>query len=109
MFHSLSLLKKESIKTSCLKYCEITYSKGTALSNNYLEIFYIEVKWAGGPDHKEFACNAEEAGDQGSIPGSGKFWRWEWQPTPVFMLGESHGQRKLVGYSPWGHIESNMT
>ena len=29
------------------------------------------------------------------------FWRRKWQPTPVFLLGESHGQRSLVGYSPW--------
>ena len=28
-------------------------------------------------------------------------WRWKWQPTPVFLPGESHGQRSLVGYSPW--------
>ena len=27
----------------------------------------------------------------------------EWQPTPVFLPGESRGQRSLVGYSPWGH------
>ena len=27
---------------------------------------------------------------------------WKWQPTPVFLPGESHGQRSLVGYSPWG-------
>ena len=27
----------------------------------------------------------------------------KWQPTPVFLPGESHGQRNLVGYSPWGH------
>ena len=27
----------------------------------------------------------------------------EWQPTPVFLPGESHGQRSLAGYSPWGH------
>ena len=36
-------------------------------------------------------------------------WRREWQPTPVFLLGESHGQRRLVGYSPWGHKESGTT
>ena len=30
-------------------------------------------------------------------------WRRAWQPTPVFLPGESHGQRSLVGYSPWGH------
>ena len=36
-------------------------------------------------------------------------WRRKWQPTPVFLLGESYGQRNLVGYSPWGHKESDMT
>ena len=34
----------------------------------------------------------------GKIP-----WRRKWQPTPVFFPGESHGQRSLEGYSPWGH------
>ena len=33
----------------------------------------------------------------------------EWQPTPVFLPGEFHGQRRLVGYSPWGHKESDTT
>ena len=32
----------------------------------------------------------------GQIP-----WRRKWQPTPVFLSGKSHGQRSLVGYSPW--------
>ena len=36
-------------------------------------------------------------------------WRREWQPTPVFLLGEFHGQRSLAGYSPWGHKESDTT
>ena len=36
-------------------------------------------------------------------------WRRKWQPTPVFLPGESHGQRSLAGYSPWGHEVSNMT
>ena len=30
-------------------------------------------------------------------------WRRKGQPTPVFLPGKSHGQRSLVGYSPWGH------
>ena len=52
---------------------------------------------------KEPACNA---GDAASIPGSGRFpWRRQWQATPVFLPGESHGQRSLVVYSPWGHKE----
>ena len=49
---------------------------------------------------KESTCNA---GDPGSIPGSGRFpWRRKWQPTPVFLPGGSHGQRSLAGYSSWG-------
>ena len=34
----------------------------------------------------------------GSLPP----WRRKWQSTPVFLPGESHGQRSLAGYSPWG-------
>jgi len=36
-------------------------------------------------------------------------WRREWQSAPVFLPGDSHGQRRLVGYSPWGHKESDTT
>ena len=36
-------------------------------------------------------------------------WRRAWQPTPVFLLENPHGQRSLVGYNPWGHKESNRT
>ena len=43
-------------------------------------------------------------------PWVGKIhWRREWQPTLVFLPGESHEQRSLTGYSPWGHKESDMT
>ena len=35
-------------------------------------------------------------------------WRRERPPTPVFLPGESHGQKSLAGYSPWGHKESDM-
>ena len=40
----------------------------------------------------------------GKMPG-----RRRWQPTPVFLPGESHGQRSLVGYSPWSRKEWDMT
>ena len=36
-------------------------------------------------------------------------WRREWQPTLVFLLGQSHGQRRLVDYSLWGCKESDTT
>ena len=56
-----------------------------------------------GSDGKESACNA---GDQGLIPWLGRSAGKEnGNPTPVFLPGEFHGQRNLVGYSPWGHKE----
>ena len=36
-------------------------------------------------------------------------WRREWQPSPVFLPGESHGQRNLVGHRPWSHKELDPT
>jgi len=36
-------------------------------------------------------------------------WRREWEPTPVFLPGESHGQRSLAGYGSEGHKELDMT
>ena len=36
-------------------------------------------------------------------------WRRKCQPIPEFLLGKSHGQRNLAGYSPWGHKELDMT
>ena len=36
-------------------------------------------------------------------------WRRKWQPTPVFLPGESHGRKSLRGYSPRGHKESDIT
>ena len=61
----------------------------------------------GGSVSKESACNAGDPLQHrrprfdpwvGKIP-----WRRKWQPTPVFLPEEFHGQRSLVGYSPWGH------
>ena len=47
------------------------------------------LQWLSG---KESACNAGITGDVGSIPGFGKSpWRRAWQPTQVFLFGESHG------------------
>ena len=62
----------------------------------------------GGSSGKE---SNSGAGDLGLIPELGRSredpWRREWQPTPVFLPGKSHGQKSLVGYSPQGHKESD--
>ena len=60
-----------------------------------------------GSEGKASACNA---GDLGSIPGSGRSpWRRKWQPIPVLFPGKSHGQRSLVDYSLWDRKESDTT
>ena len=61
-------------------------------------------RWLSG---KESACQCRRLGFDswsGKIP-----WGRKCQPTPVFLLGKSHGQRRLAGYSPRGHKESDET
>ena len=53
----------------------------------------------GGSDGKESAC---DAGDVGLNPGLGRSPGEGWQPTPVFLPGEFHGQRSPAGYSLCG-------
>ena len=63
-----------------------------------------------GASGKESACNAGDARDTGLFPGLGRSPRRKaWQPIPVLLPGESHGQRSLVGYSPCSHKESDTT
>ena len=61
---------------------------------------------------KNLPVNAEDEGLSPcqKDPGVRKIpWRKKWQPTPVFLPGESHGHRSLMGYSPQGHKESDIT
>ena len=61
----------------------------------------------GGISGEEPACQCRRCRFD---PWVGKIlWRREWQPTPVFLPGESHGQRSLVDFSLCGHKESNTT
>ena len=53
-------------------------------------------------------ANAGDRRDVGSIPGSGRSPE-RGHSNPVFLPGESHGQRGLVGYSPWSHKEVDTT
>ena len=50
-------------------------------------------------------CHEVTGPDPGSIPGLGR----QWHPTLVLLPGKSHGQRSLVGCSPWGHKELDTT
>ena len=65
----------------------------------YIYIYILQEVSVSSSIGKESACNA---GDLGSIPGLERSPGRKWQPTPVLLLEESHGQRSLAGYSPWG-------
>ena len=80
----------------------ISKSTSIIVVNNYVLDFPC------GLEGKASACNA---GDPGLIPGSGRYpGEGNGNPlTPVFLPGKSHGQRSLVGYSPWGCKESDTT
>ena len=95
-FHSISL-RSCTLRTSALN----TLEEGTVcpqidLANVWFCVFAGLPWWPG----KESGCQCRrcEFEPRGwEIP-----WRRKWQPTPVFLPGKSHGQRRLVGYSPWG-------
>ena len=67
---------------------------------------YYHVYFPGGSVVKNPPANA---GDVSSILGPGRSQRRKWQPTLVLLLGKFHGQKSLVGYSPWGRKELDMT
>ena len=63
----------------------------------------VKQGFPSGSDNKESICNE---GDLVQSLGW-ESWRREWQPTPVFLPGDFHGQKRLVGYSPW--VAKNQT
>ena len=54
----------------------------------------------GGTSGINPPANARDIRDMGLIPGLGRASRWVWQPTPIFLLVEFHGQRILARYGP---------
>ena len=61
----------------------------------------------GSASGKELACQSRRCKTLGFNPWVKEIpWRRAWQPTPVFLPGESHGQKGLVGYGLWGRKES---
>ena len=67
----------------------------------------LQSRWLSG---KESAYQCSRCRRLQLDPWVGKILcRSKWLPTPVFLPGKPHGQRSLVGYSPWDHKESDMT
>jgi len=73
-----------------------------------VRIGYEDMGFPGGTSGKEAACRRQKR--LGFDPWVGKIpWRRTWEPTPVFLPGESRGQRSLVGYGPQHHKKSDTT
>ena len=68
------------------------------------------LEFPGGASGKEPTCQCRRHKRYRFHPWMRKTpWRRTWHPTPVFLPGESHGRRSLVGYSPWGLKEADMS
>ena len=66
--------------------------------------------FSGGASGKEPCCQCRRRKRRRFDPWVEKIpWRRKWQSAPVLLPGEFHGQRSLVGYSPWGCKESDTT
>ena len=66
---------------------------------NFNEILFIEISIYAFVLNLTSVCLPQ---DVLLLSSSEAIWRRKWQPTPVLLPGKSHGQRSLVGYSPWG-------
>ena len=74
-------------------------------NKRFATLIGFKPRWHSG---KESVCQCRSHRRLEFKPWVGKIpWRRKWQSTPVFLPGESHGQRSLVGYSPWGCKESD--
>ena len=73
-------------------------------------MYVLKTGFPGDASGKEPAFQCKRPKRLRFDPWVGKIpWRRKWQPTPVLLPEESHGQRTLVGYSPWGRKESETT
>ena len=95
----------------------VTSSEGEVLCFTYIIIAFnhppAPLGFPGGKEpasSKEPACQFRGHKRLGFDPWVGKIpWRRAWQCTPGFLPGESHGQRSVEGYSPWGHTDLAAT
>ena len=96
------------LKLAQVKEFSLEFSVGHLTTQVLLIYLELQDPWGfpGGSDSKESACNA---GDLGSIPGSGTSpWGGNGNSPQYPPLKNPQGQRSLVGYSPWDSKESDM-
>ena len=114
IFHSYLRFCKWSMDHSLWKlvlYSKICLKKKTPFPFLIPLIMLIDniglPRWLSG---KESACQCRKHRRHGFDPQVGKIpWRRKWQPAPIYSPSKLHGQRSLVGYSPWGCKKSGTT
>ena len=89
--------------------CRKMFKRQIILSYRERDIYtHMYMGFPGGASDEEPACQCRRCKRCWFSPCIGNIpWRKAWQPTPVFLPGEPHGQRSLVSYSPWGFEESD--
>ena len=103
MFHSVT----QSFPWFALRACEGLEEEYAYYYLNKCIAVCLLPRWRSG---EESTCQCRRHSRHGFNPWVGKIpWRGKWQATPVFLPGKSHGQRSLMGYSPWGCTESDTT
>ena len=92
------------------------YAKSLELENLLGPNVYLQAGWSNDSAYAFCLCQGGKKvfptllSHQEQIERlKGLGWRRKWQPTAVFLLGKSHEQRSLLGYSPWGPKESDTT
>ena len=80
-----------------------SHSLGSRMSKTRLASWIVDDHLLSVPLHGGGEKERETAFSGVSSYKGSNSWRRKWQPTQVLLLGKSHGQRNLVGYSPWGH------
>ena len=98
--------KRKSVTTSTFSPSVCHEGNGTPLQYSCLEI-----PWMEEPSGLQSVRSLRVGHDSVTSLSVFTFMRWrrKWQPTPVFLPGESQGWRSLVGCRLWGHTESDMT
>ena len=93
----------------------ILLTKPSVTSSTGVTCLRSQPKLSNSAGIKRYECRSHESTRKelwkscNQRPSRSDIWRRKWHPTPVLLSGESHGRRSLVGHSPWGHEESDMT
>ena len=95
-------MKNKYVKVELMKHVLFWFNNLHILQQIYIHRYFTE-GLPSGTSGKESPCQIQELQETWvSSLSLEDPWKKKWQPTPIFLLEECHGQRSLLGYSPWG-------